>query len=54
VVHAQAALARAETTVNRARQRAYETIAMPLFHLQAKRFPTPEAAQGALGTLAKG
>jgi transposase len=54
VVHSQAALARAETTVNKARQREYETIAMQLFHLQAKRFPTPEAAQGALGTLAKG
>jgi transposase len=54
VVHSQAALARAETTVNNARQRDYETIARQLFHLQAKRFPTPEAAQGALGTLAKG
>jgi transposase len=54
VVHSQAALARAETTVNQARPREDETIATPLFHLQARRFPTPEAAQGALGTLAKG
>jgi transposase len=54
VVHSQAALARAEMTVNEARQREYETIARQLFHLQAKRFPTPAAAQGALETLAKG
>jgi transposase len=54
VVHAQAARARAETTVNHARQREDETIARQLFHRQAQRFPTPEAAQGALGTLAKG
>jgi transposase len=54
VVHSQAALARAETTVNKARQREDETIATQLFHLHAKRFPTPAAAQGALGTLAKG
>ena len=54
VVHAQAARARAETTVNPARQREDETIAMQLFHLQAQRFPTPAAAQDALGTLAKG
>jgi transposase len=54
VVHSQAALERAETTINKARQREYETIEKQLFHLQAKRFPTPEAAQGALGALAKG
>ena len=54
VVHSQAALARAETTVNKARQRDYETSARQLFHLQAKGFPTPEAAPGALGTLATG
>jgi transposase len=54
VVHSQAALARAEMTVNEARQREYETIARQLFHLQATRFPTPAAAQGALETLAKG
>lgn len=49
----QAALARAETTGNNARQRAEETIATPRLHLQARRFPTPEAAQGARGTLAQ-
>jgi transposase len=54
VVHAQAALARAETTVNKARQREDETSARPLVHLQAQRFPTPEAAQDALGTFATG
>jgi transposase len=53
VVPSQAALARAETTVTKARQRESETIARPLFHLQAPRFPTPEAAQDARGTLAK-
>ena len=53
VVHSPAALARAETPVNQARQREYETLARQLFHLHAKRFPTPEAAHGALGTLAR-
>jgi transposase len=54
VVHAQAALGRAETTGNQARQREDATIATPLVHLQATRVPTPEAAQGALGTWATG
>ena len=54
VVSAQAALARAETTVNKARQRAYETIDKQLFHLHAKRFPTPATAQEALAALATG
>jgi transposase len=54
VVYSQAALARAETTVNKARQREYETIDKQLFHLQAQRFPTPETAQEALAALATG
>ena len=54
VVYSQAALERAEATVNKARQREYETIEKQLFHLQAKRFPTPEAAQEALAALATG
>ena len=53
VVHSQAALERAEATVTKARQREEEAIAKQLFHLQAKRFPTPEVAQDALAALAK-
>jgi transposase len=54
VVSSQAALERAEATLTKARQREYEAIEKQLFHLQAKRFPTPEAAQEALATLATG
>jgi hypothetical protein len=54
VVPSQAALARAETTVNTARPREDETLATPLVPLPATRFPPPEAAQGALGTVAQG
>jgi transposase len=50
----QAALARAEATLNHARQREDEAIQRQLFHLQAKRFATPEAAHEALTALAKG
>jgi len=53
VVFSQAALERAEATVTNARQRAYETIDKPRFHLQAQRCSTPEAAQQALATWAK-
>ena len=53
VVCSQAALERAEATVTKARQRAYEAIEKPCFHLQAQRFATPEAAQQALAALAK-
>lgn len=48
----QAALERANTSVDKAWQRASATVQKPLFHLQAKRFETPEAAQSALETLA--
>ena len=54
VGYAQAARARAEATGNKARQRADEAIEKPRFHWQAKRFPTPEAAQAALAALAAG
>jgi transposase len=54
VLHAQAALARAETTVNKARQREDETIATPLFPLQARRFPPPEARPRRTGDLDPG
>ena len=47
VVSSQAALERAEASVNKAQQRAYATIDKQLFHLQAQRFETPEVAQAA-------
>jgi transposase len=52
VVSSEAAVQRAEATVNKAWQREAEAIAKHLFHLQAKRFATPEAAKAALDTLA--
>ena len=52
VVSSQAALERAHTSVDKACQRESATIQKHLFHLQAKRFDTPEAAQSALETLA--
>jgi transposase len=54
VVYAQAALERAEATVNKAMPRAYAAIEKPLLHLQAKRFSTPEPAQDALAMWMKG
>ena len=54
VVYSQAALERAEATLNNARPREDEAIHKPLLHLQAQRFATPEAAQEALTALAKG
>jgi transposase len=53
VVSSEAAVQRAEATVNKARQREAEAIEKHLFHLQAKRFETPEAAKAALDTLAR-
>lgn len=53
VVYSQAAFARAEVSLNKATQREYEAITKQLFHLQAKRFGTPEAAQKALAALAQ-
>jgi transposase len=54
VVYSQAALERAEATINKAKQRDYTAIEQQLFHLQAQRFSTPEAAQDALARLAQG
>jgi transposase len=51
VVSSQAACERAESTVAKACQRESEAIAKQLFHLQAKRFETPEAAHAALAAL---
>jgi transposase len=53
VVSSQAALERAEATLKRATQREEEVTKKQLFHLQAQRFGTPEAAQEALVALAK-
>jgi transposase len=53
VVHAQAALERAEATVTTASQREEAASATQRFHLQAKRFKTPEGAQDALRALAQ-
>jgi transposase len=53
VVHSEAALERAEATINKARQRETAAVEKQLFHLQAQRFKTPEVAQEALAALAK-
>jgi transposase len=53
VVSSQAALVRADATLNKAKQREQEAIQKQLFHLQAKRFSTPQAAQEALAAFAK-
>lgn len=53
VVSSQAALERAEASISKAQQREAEAIEKQLFHLQAKRFETPEAAHVALAALAK-
>ena len=52
VVSSQAALERADKSVTNAQQRELEALKKQLFHLQAKRFETPEAAQAALAALA--
>jgi len=53
VVHSEAAALRAEATVSKAQQREHEAIQKQLFHLQAKRFQTPQLAQEGLAVLAK-
>ncbi len=53
VVYSDAAFARAEATVGKARKREFEAIEKPLFHLQAQRFETPDKAQAALAGLTK-
>jgi transposase len=52
VVSSQAAMERAEKSVTKAQKREREVIEKQLFHLQAKRFETPQSAQAALNTLA--
>jgi transposase len=53
VVYAQAAFERAAARLKKATQREEEAITKALFHLQAQRFPTPEAAQEALAAVAQ-
>jgi transposase len=53
VVSSRAALERAEATLQKTKEREYEAINKPLFHLQAQRFCAPQAAQDALAALAK-
>ena len=53
VVASEAAVQRAEATVSKALQREAAVLAKQLFHLQAKRFETPEAAKAALDALAR-
>jgi transposase len=51
VVSSQAAFERAEASGTKAQQREYATLEKQLFHLQAKRFETPEAAHAALAAI---
>ena len=53
VVSSEAAVQRAEATVNQAQQREAEAIEQPRWHRHAQRFETPEAATAALDTLAR-
>ena len=53
VVYSQAAFERATARLKKARQREEEAITKALFHLQAQRLPTPEAAHEALAAVAK-
>jgi hypothetical protein len=53
VVASRAARARAEATLNHAKQREDEALTTPLFHLQAQRLGATEAAQEALVALAQ-
>jgi transposase len=53
VVYSQAAFERAAARLKKATQREEEAITKALFHLQAQRFPTPEAAHDALAAVAQ-
>lgn len=48
VVRSEAAMQRAENSVSQAQKRELEAIQKQLFHLQAKRFESPQSAQAAL------
>lgn len=53
VVYSDAAFERAEATVTKAQKREAEAIDKQLFHLQARRFETPDKAHAALAALVK-
>jgi transposase len=53
VVYSQAAFERATARLKKARQRAEEAMTKALFHRQAQRLPTPEAAHDALAAVAQ-
>jgi len=53
VVQSQAAAWRAAVTLSKAQKREHEAIEQQLFHLQAKRFETPQLAKEALAALGK-
>ena len=53
VVSSQAAMERAEVSITKAQQRAWDAIEKQLLHLHATRVETPEAAQAALTALSK-
>ena len=54
VVCSEAAMQRAEKSVNKAREREFEAIEKQLFHLQARRFESEQSAQAALASLSGG
>jgi len=53
VVSSEAAMQRAEQSINKAQQREFEALEKQLFHLQAQRFDSQEHAHAALAILAK-
>jgi transposase len=53
VVSSEAAMQRAEKSVNKALKREFEATRKQLFHLQAKRFESPQSAQATLAALSK-
>jgi transposase len=53
VVSSEAAMQRAEQSVNKAHQREFEATRKQLFHLQAQRFESQQSAQAALAALSK-
>ena len=53
VVCSEAAMQRADQSVNKARQREFEAIEKQLFHLQAQRFESQAHGQAALATLSR-
>ena len=53
VICSEAAMQRAEQSVSKAQQREFEAIEKQLFHLQARRFESPQSAQAALAALSE-